>query len=68
MFSLNDKVQVMWGADRLANSNGIVEKVTPKFIYLNQGAIRGQWIPRHLIRQAWINGEKFGSANTPQYM
>jgi hypothetical protein len=68
MFSLNDKVQVMWGADRLSISNGTIKKVTPKFVLLNQGPIRSQWVPRHLIRQAWINGESFGNANTPQYL
>lgn len=68
MFSLNDKVVIMWGSDRITFSSGVVEKITPKFVYLNQGPIRGQWVPRHLVRSVSINGESFGNANSPQYM
>jgi hypothetical protein len=68
MFSLNDKVSIFWGDTRVSTSQGIVEKITPKFVYLNQGAIRGQWIPRHLIRHAYINGVGYGNNNIPSYL
>jgi hypothetical protein len=59
MFSLNDKVQILWGSASVSISTGTVEKITGKYIYLNQGAIRGQWIPRNLIRGGHVNGQEF---------
>jgi hypothetical protein len=67
MFSLNDKVNIMWGDTRISFSDGVIDKVTPKFIHLNQGAIRSIWIPRHLIRHAYINGVGFGNPNQAEY-
>lgn len=68
MFSLNDKVQIFWGDTRVTTSSGVVAKVTPKFVLLNQGVIRSQWIPRHLIRQVTREGVTTGNANQWGYM
>ena len=69
IFKVGDKVNIMWGDSRLAFSNGTVEKITPKFVLLNQGAIRSQWVPRHIIRQVTVNSSvTYGDANMPLYM
>lgn len=67
MFSLNEKVEIFWGDSRVSTSSGVIEKVTPKFVLLNQGAIRSQWIPRHLIRQVTKDGVTIGNANEFRY-
>jgi hypothetical protein len=67
-FNINDKVNIFWGDSYVTTSTGTIDKVTPKFIHLNQGVIRSQWIPRHLIRQATINGVTTGNANKASYM
>jgi hypothetical protein len=68
MFSVNQKVEIFWGDSRISTSRGEVIKVTPKFVLLKQGAIRSQWIPRHIIRQVTVEGVTVGDANTWQYM
>lgn len=68
MFSLGNKIEIVWGDTRLTSSSGTVQKVTPKFVYLNQGAIRGQWVPRHLIRQINGGGQSVGDINGYRYM
>jgi hypothetical protein len=68
MFSLDKKVQIFWGDTRVSTSSGIVIKITPKFVLLKQGAIRSQWIPRHLIRQVTCEGITIGDANKWQYV
>lgn len=67
MFSVNQKVEIFWGDSRISTSRGEVIKVTPKFVLLQQGAIRSQWIPRHIIRQVTIEGVTVGNANEYRY-
>lgn len=69
IFALGDKVEIFWGDSRVTTSRGTIDKITPKFIHLNQGSIRAQWIPRHIIRQVTVNSKvTYGDANTPLYM